>query len=250
MVANPVFENELRKSLVRRKPVHCFAIWAGVMAALIYIAASLPNVNAGLFVQFPHIMLPLIAPAFAAGAFAKEHEQRTWQDLMLTKLTTRQLLVGKFFASYLPLLALLFSLSLPVLVGLIETAAPKPIYGYYEYQTYFSVSSEDVIPAFIGLFLKCLLQAAFYVSLAMVCSHYCSKARTALAVSYVSLALYSALAYSVVTSIESPLHGFTGIRSPSNSALGAGEIMHLLTCGILTAGAWVLLSVGLKFNQE
>src|ERR1043165_7309921 len=131
MIANPVFGNELRKSLVRRKPLHCLAIWAGVMAALTYIAVSLPNVNAGIYVQFPQIMLPIIAPSFAAGAFAKEHEQRTWQDLMLTNLTTRELLMGKFFAAYLPIVALLLSLAVPVLIGLLQTAAPPDPYAYY-----------------------------------------------------------------------------------------------------------------------
>src|SRR5258708_176950 len=107
MIFNPFFLNELRERFVWAKPPPCFAIWAGGMAVLTYIAVSLPGVNAGIYLQFPQIMLPIIAPAFAAGAFAKEHEQRTWQDLMLTNLTTRELLFGKFFASYLPMLALL-----------------------------------------------------------------------------------------------------------------------------------------------
>src|SRR5258706_7240197 len=200
MIANPVFGNELRKSLVRRKPLQCFAIWAGVMAALTYIAVSLPGVNAGIYVKFRKIMLPIIAPAFAAGAFAKEHEQRTWQDLMLTNLTTRELLFGKFFASYLPMFILLMSLSAPVLFGMMQTAEPDPQYQYYQKQ-YLQVTSTEIFPVFYSLLLKCLLQAAFYVSVAMVCSHYCSKARTALAVSYVSLALYAMFAYAVITSI-------------------------------------------------
>jgi ABC-type transport system involved in multi-copper enzyme maturation permease subunit len=228
--------------------MQCFAIWASVMAALTYVAVSLPDLNAGIFVQFPQIMLPIIAPAFAAGAFAKEHEQRTWQDLMLTNLTTRELLFGKFFASYVPMMLLLISLAMPVLFGMLQTAAPTLVYRYTP--DYFGATSDQIFPVFSGLMLKCFLQAAFYVSVAMVCSHYCSKARTALAVCYVSLALYAMFAYAVVTSIESPLHGFIGRRTPSYFTLNAGEQMHLLTCGILTVGAWVLLSVGLKFNQE
>jgi ABC-type transport system involved in multi-copper enzyme maturation permease subunit len=249
MIANPVFGNELRKSLVRRKPLQCFAIWAGVMAALMYVAVSLPALNAGIFIQFPHIMLPIIAPAFAAGAFAKEHEQRTWQDLMLTRLTTRELLFGKFFACYLPILALLFTLAAPVLFGMMQTAGMSDPYAYGSY-SYFQVTSEQVVPVFTSLLLKCLLQGAFYVSMAMVCSHYCSKARQALAVSYVSLALYAVLAYYVVYSIDASVHGWFRVGSIASYTLQAGEQMHLLTCGILTVGAWVLLSVGLKFNQE
>src|SRR5437868_6039841 len=130
MIANPVFGNELRKSLVRRKPLQCFAIWAAVMAALTYVAVSLPGVNAGIYVQFPQIMLPIIAPAFAAGAFAKEHEQRTWQDLMLTRLTAGEILSGKFLACFIPTIATIIVLMPPFALILIMssiTLAQAPV---------------------------------------------------------------------------------------------------------------------------
>lgn len=255
-LSNPVLGNELRKSLLRRKPVLCFGGWAAVMTALTLVAVNLPAINAGLYAQFPNIVLPLVAPAFAAGAFAKEHEQHTWQDLMLTRLTSRELLFGKFLASYLCVVVVLLSISAPVLYGMTANAISAPPYtfitpysSYTQYSTgIYHYSDTQVIPAFCSLALKCLLQAAFYVSVAMVCSHYCSRARQALVICYVSLGLYAMFSWFLISSLLPVGMGFQ-ILNLSDLAISAGEQMHLLTCAILTIGSWVLLSVGLKFRQ-
>ncbi len=253
MINNPVFGNELRKSLFRRKPVQCWAVWAGGFGALVWIASSLPTTNSDIFIWFPQIMLPIIAPAFAAGAFAKEREQRTWQDLCLTRLTTREILFGKFWAAYLPVVIVLCTLLPPVILGLFwakSTEIARDNGGIY----YRGMSAVEAMSFFdpwrvaVPMLFNCILQATFYVSFAMVCSHYCRKARVALGVSYVALAVYAIFGYIVVSAIDNPI-GAMYLRR-STMAVDAGARMHLLTCGVLTIGAWVLLSVGLRFDPE
>ncbi len=63
MPGNPVFGNELRKTLIRRKSLLCFSIWAGGQVALFWILAELPDLNAQIFSQFPLILLPIYALA-------------------------------------------------------------------------------------------------------------------------------------------------------------------------------------------
>src|SRR5205085_6744943 len=62
------------------------------------------------FWRGPDLLLPFLAPMFAASAFAKEHEQRTWQDVLLTRLSGGEILRGKFFACFVPTLAALIVL--------------------------------------------------------------------------------------------------------------------------------------------
>lgn len=260
MLSNPVFGNEMRKSLFRRKPVLCWGMWGGGVAIVVWIVNVLPSVNPGLFERFPHIMLPLVAPAFAAGAFAREREQRTWQDLMLTPLTTRQLLFGKFFAAYLPVLAVLFTFLPAVILGYVNSISSESARVFAPQTTYYTPYSVWRQPSggvnYAGLVgsmaLRCILHAAFYVSVALVCSHYCGKVRVALAVCYVSLGIYAILLLLTFGSLE-PSYGYTGLLGSvgrSDFVLNAIEQMHLWTCLVITIGSWVLLSVGLRVQAE
>lgn len=192
-----------------------------------------------LFLWFPHIVLPVLTPPFAAGAFAKEKEQRTWQDLFLTTLTTQQILMGKFLAAYFPILVVLATLLTPVTIGYmlnVEAVSLTKMPG---------MATPDFGAEAIVLGLKCVLQTVFYVLLAFVCSHYCKTARVALGTCYVSLAVYAILTYMLINSIDS-----SSAAAMSDLKVGVGETMHLLTCGILAVGFWVLLSVGLRFRAE
>lgn len=260
MIANPVFGNELRKSLVRRKPIHCFAVWAAGFAFLVWLSCTITAGNPDLFYWFPHILLPVVAPGFAAGAFAKEREQRTWQDLFLTRLTTREILFGKFWAAYLPVVVVLLTLIPPVMLGYYLSALTNSGYSYSPYSSVTVMGSSvrtmlaqgNPWPIALPMIWKCTLQAAFYVVIVMVCSHYCRKARVALAVSYVAMVIYAIFAYIMISSIDTlgnPSNVLLS-RAASPLAVDAGEKMHLLTCAISTAGAFLLLSVGLRFDPE
>src|SRR5579859_3908974 len=99
MDLNPVFVNELRQSPLRRKPLQGFLLWAGLTGVLMWLSQFSPGGYAPAVV--PLVALPLIVPAFAAGTFAKEYEQQTWQDLYLTRLSNFQVVIGKFGAALL-----------------------------------------------------------------------------------------------------------------------------------------------------
>ena len=102
------------------------------------------------------------------------------------------------------------------------------------------------------LVLKSALQAPFYVTVALVCSHYCNRARVALTVCYISLVTYAFAAITLFGMLDT---GFTsqgswGVVVNRSWTLGYVETLHLLTCAIVTIGFWVLLSVGIRFEQE
>src|SRR4051812_33810378 len=116
MTINPVFVNELRQSVFRRRGAQ---VTAGLALFSVLIAAlggtdSLRNI----VVYAPLVFLPLIVPAIASGAFAKEYEQQTWMDLYLTSLTNAQLVWGKFGAYLLQVSVALLTLT-PALILLL-----------------------------------------------------------------------------------------------------------------------------------
>ena len=183
---NPVLVNDLRKSLFRRKPVHAVALMAVAILVLVFgVSLLIPSTGSwGLreypFWRFPDILLPLLAPAFAAGAFAKEHEQRTWQDVLLTRLTGSEILVGKFFASILPTLVAMTVLFPPlglllIIQGIDWAMEPGPwmlLWGF-----------------------KTLVSASFYVTVALVVSYHSPNARVSLVVNYCTLAAFALFNY-------------------------------------------------------
>ncbi len=68
-----------------------------------------------------------LVPPLAAGAITQEREQQTWNALLLSRLTAREIVIGKFVAALLPtlvILAIFFPLALlAAAVGDIPIAA-------------------------------------------------------------------------------------------------------------------------------
>ncbi|HZT43248.1 MAG TPA: hypothetical protein VFA07_13850 [Chthonomonadaceae bacterium] len=192
---NPVLINDLRKSLFRRKPVLAVALMALAILLLtlgmtvVFPVGSRTTVDGAPLWRFVDLALPIVAPAFAAGAFAREYEQRTWQDVLLTRLSTQQILGGKFFACLLPMMATLIVLFPPFALLLIiqnVTWAMEP--GLW----------------IVALGVKFLLSATFYLAVALVCSYHCANFRTALTVGYVTLAAYLLFNYALWTYLLVP----------------------------------------------
>jgi ABC-type transport system involved in multi-copper enzyme maturation permease subunit len=185
-MVNAVLVNDLRKSLFRRKPVAAVALMAVAILILTFaVAGFLPVGSAWQLRQMPiwyflDMALPLVAPAFAAGAFAKEHEQSTWQDVILTRLTAREILSGKFFACLIPTLAVLIVLFPPFAMMLILQNVDWAM---------------EPGPWMLIVGLKFLVSATFYLALVMVCSYHSTRTRTALVVGYVLLGVYVLLNY-------------------------------------------------------
>ena len=192
MTANPVFVNDMRRNFFRRRPVHAVAIMAGMILVLtlgLPIITNLVDMATGralglgrslpLF-RLPEIALAVIVPAFTAGSFAKEKEQRTWFEVLMTPLKSGEILIGKFFAALVPTLATLIVLMPPLVMGYIIS---NMSWGM------------EPGPWMFAVVLKLLANAVFYVSLVMLSSYFCSNARIALVVSYVTLAIYGGVNY-------------------------------------------------------
>ena len=185
-MTNPVLVNDLRRSWFRRRPVHAVALMAILILVLTLfmpLAFSMlfgwSTYTAPLW-RFPDVALPVIAPAFAAGSFAKEHELRTWPDILLTRLSAGQIVAGKFFSSFIPTVAMIVVLFPPFALILILSNvqwAQEP--GFW----------------MVAIALRFLVASIFYLAVSLVCSYHSSNARASLVVGYVVLALYGVISY-------------------------------------------------------
>ncbi|HZT42737.1 MAG TPA: hypothetical protein VFA07_11280 [Chthonomonadaceae bacterium] len=249
MNLNPVFVNEMRQSIFRRKPFLAVLLWILAVVVLQWIAqAVMPGPYS--LSWAPILALPLIAPVFTAGAFAKEYEQQTWQDLYLTRLSNAQVVLGKFCAS--ALLVWLVALSfvpptwfLMAQQGKLEGLLPDKWTGM---DWWFATGWWMIVLAF-----KLLLSGSLYVLLAMVCSRYSHNRRMALVWSYIALFLYGLLGTIVWTTIGMQAYQSSRILSGSpNPALDDAlapsfmQGVHLIFCSVVGVGSLVLLWVSLS----
>jgi hypothetical protein len=255
---NPVFVNELRQSPLRRKPLQAFLLWVGLTALLMWLSQFSPGGYAPAVV--PLVALPLVVPAFAAGTFAKEYEQQTWQELTLTRLTNLQVVLGKFAAALLLSMATALSL-LPAMI-LMEYRQHQPVMFPLS-GTYAGFVSPMQVPGFTldpGAVLvavwKLGLSAGLYVMLAMTCSRYSSNRRTALVWSYIALSLYVLMGAAIWTTTGQVVDRNTAYLSgngysptaPMTDLVAPGFMggIHLIFCSVLGLGTLVLLWVSLS----
>lgn len=187
-MANPVLVNDLRRSLFRRRPVlavFCMAIAIFVLTILATFSGQEELRNLSRYIpvwNVPDLMLPIIVPAFASGSFAREHEQRTWDDVLLTMLGGWEIIRGKFLACLLP-----------TIVAIIVMFPPFAMLLMLQGVTW----SLDIGPWVLIVLIKFLISAFFYISLVMLFSYFCKNGRTALVASYVLLACYAFASYVV-----------------------------------------------------
>ena len=201
MTLNPVFINDMRRNWFRRRPIHATAAMAilililtlgmPVIAELIkmFTGGMQSNANSIPLWRYAELALPVIVPAFTAGAFAREREQRTWFEILLTPLKPGEILRGKFFAALVPTLATIVVLIPPMLMGMIMSGTNWGM---------------DAGPWMLIVGFKILANAVFYVSLVLFSSYFCSNARVSLVVSYVVLTAYGVINYFVWT-VMAPL---------------------------------------------
>jgi len=218
-MTNPVLVNDLRKSWFRRRPVQTAALMAIIILVLtLFVGAGISSVfgftsNTHPFWRFPDLLLPVVAPAFAAGAFAKEHEQRTWQDLLLTRLSAGEIVFGKFFACLFPTIAVVIVLMPPFAMILILSSvqwAQEP--GLW----------------MVAVALRFLVLAVFYLSVGLVCSYHSTDARTSLVVGYVVLALYGIVSFFVWRTVIFTTT-YTFYQNGSGQSFSEGQTNGLLT---------------------
>ncbi len=257
---NPVFVNELRQNMFRRKPLLALGLWALATIFLIWLS-QFARMTRYPLAWLPVFALPIIVPPFAAGTFAKEYEQQTWQDLYLTRLTNAQVVIGKFLAALLQVGLIVISfIPAMVLMQMYESIA------YPSFVTYRDVSSGAsalwiFLPGWwmIVLGAKLLLSASLYVLLGMTCSRYSSNRRTAMVWSYIALFLYAlvgTMVWSLVgsdvvnnDSISYSANGsvvYTGSAQGDPLAPGFMEGLHLIFCSVVGIGTFILLWVSMS----
>ncbi len=248
MELNPVFINELRQSPFRRRPAQAILVWGAVAFFLMWMAHSLDAPTPMFWI--PILALPFLVPSFAAGTFAKEYEQQTWQDLFLTNLTNFQVVMGKFWAAMLqtafPLLALLPAL------GLIFARAvtQQPVRNPDETLSLVSTSLPAVCFFMVLFAVKLVLLSGLYVLIGMVCSRYNSNRRGALIWNYVVMFAFTFLG-SMVWQLYA--NGYNSVAVNTNRMmngsflpLGFMEGPHLLFCLVAGGGSCFLLWVSLS----
>jgi ABC-type transport system involved in multi-copper enzyme maturation permease subunit len=139
--------------------------------------------------SLPDLLLPIVVPAFTAGSFAREFEQRTWDDVRLTLLGSWEIIRGKFAACLLPSVVCIIVMFPAFAMLLLVQGVTWAL---------------DFGPWIIIVIVKFLISTFFYVALVMLCSYCCNTGRTALVASYVLLASY-ALANYIVWVVIAPL---------------------------------------------
>jgi len=254
MAVNPVFVNELRQSAFRRRGALFTAalVLAGILLSMLAQLDSLRNI----VVYAPLILLPLLVPAIASGAFAKEYEQQTWMDLYLTRLTNAQVVWGKFGAYFVQVAAALCALAPSLVLILLG-----------DYSRRLSDLQFGIVPLHwqlaavwttLSYMFKLFASACLYIFLAMVCSRYSPNRRAALTWSYIAMGLYSGfgvLVWSLVGSLDYQIHSVDlaptvgdGIASAPIELTTPGfmESFHLIICSIVGLGSFFLLWVSMS----
>lgn len=249
MEQNPVFINELRQSAFRRRPAVTIILWGAAAFLLMWMAhtADAPT----MMFWIPILALPFLVPSFAAGTFAKEYEQQTWQDLFLTNLTNFQVVMGKFWAAMLqtavPLLATVPALGL-ILVRALSTQ-PQPIPGE-ETVTTFSADLPSIVGFMILFAIKLVFLSGLYVLIGMVCSRYSGNRRGALIWNYVAMLLFTLFGTMVwqlyANGYNSVMVNSQRLLASSFLPVGFMEGPHLLFCFVAGGGSCFLLWVSLS----
>jgi len=246
---NPVFINELRQSPYRRRPAQAIVIWGAAAFFLMWMAHSLDAPTPMFWI--PILALPFLVPSFAAGAFAKEYEQQTWQDLFLTNLTNFQVVMGKFWAAMLqtafPLMALVPALGLIFARAVVH----QPFQAGEEVASISNYYSLPAIVFFMSLFAaKLVLLSGLYVLIGMVCSRYSASRRGALIWNYVAMFAFTFLG-SMVWQLYA--NGYNSVAVNTNRMmdgsflpLGFMEGPHLLFCAVAGGGSCFLLWISLS----
>lgn len=194
---NPVLRRELRARLKPRvlrgnKPLQ-YGVYA-LCAAIVYcyargllLMARNPKSDArDLFELLMYGMLfliALLAPALSATAISQEREQQTWEILAVTRLTSQQVMVGKWLGRQL-IVGIGFLIVLPFFLGS-------------------AVRSELGIREFALVVLYLLLCTNFFTAIGLMCSFKAKRTPTATASALVLTALIGIGTYVVNAILES-----------------------------------------------
>lgn len=200
---NPMVRKELWQRMREPRAWWIFTLYLAALGAIVAFAyfsqvesLFLPNLQevrgaqVGVSIFFSLVfgqltLLLLLAPAFSAGSFTIEKEQRTLSGLLTSLLTAAQIWMGKFIAAMLYLTLLLFS-SLPVLSLAFAFGGVRP--------------KDVLIATGMSLFvLACLCSVGLY------CSSYFRRSVHATAACYgiiIALTVLTAVIFAIEQSLK------------------------------------------------
>lgn len=184
---NAIWMREMRQSArLGRTPWILFAVTlatALLMSAIGGIAASKNSSPASLgsalfqvFFSIGFFVVVVVGPAVAANSIASEREGKTWEAVLLTGLTPKDIARGKFFAAYTTI-ALYIVMLAPV-------GALSFLFG--------GVTALEVVVAFLFLFILAGLSVAFGLAV----SSFMSSLRGAIVVTLILAICIGPAAYS------------------------------------------------------
>lgn len=254
MWENPVFVKEIRcKFRGRLHPKILFAIGIFILLTVVWAywetISLLNTLGPGRSAEdlwwaaftLQSVIVWIIAPGIAANAISQEREQLTWEMLLCSPLSPREIILGKFAARSLPLLALL-------LVFL-------PFMGY---SFLLSTLKPSQMIAGLGLLVA---WAFFHCSAGLYASWSSRHTRVATAVAYLialapilgPVAVTSALSTAAATWLDSPIWWLSPLRAGQalfnlRSEAGSAEVLafHFSVYAVLGASFLARMILGLR----
>jgi ABC-type transport system involved in multi-copper enzyme maturation permease subunit len=162
---NAIWMREMRQSArLGRTPWVLFALTLTIALLMCSIGglaaadhASPARLGGALFQVFfsiAYLVVVIVGPAVAANGIASEREGRTWEAVLLTGLTQKEVARGKFLAAYT-------TIALYIVV-LAPVGALSFLFG--------GVTATEVIVAFVFLFLMAALAVAFGLAVSSLMS--------------------------------------------------------------------------------
>jgi len=229
---NPVVTKELRSRMRGSRAYWVLFIYLSILAVTLFLSYlswwNSHNANAmsgGSAVSFTAgrtffmtlfavqaVLISLIMPALTSGAISIEREQRTFELLRSTTLSTRSIVLGKLFSS-LSFVCLLLTASLPLIsiCFLLGGVSPQQVGVTY---------------------LLLLLNAVVYGAVALAWSAGTGSTATATAMSYGSLFLYFCVTapFAIVAVMRGAMRGGQQLSlsalNPVGSIVGADTEMY------------------------
>ena len=144
MLSNPVLHKEMMRMRMRQgKPVRIAILTAAALgiAYFYWVSASYlltkENYRSShdvwtLTVIAQFLLIGLLTPSATANAISQEREQQTWEMLLQTRLTGKQIIFGKLLARLAPSLAIIL-LGLPVTTFCVLIGPQHLRYSNYSY---------------------------------------------------------------------------------------------------------------------
>ncbi|MEM8944613.1 MAG: ABC transporter permease subunit [Planctomycetota bacterium] len=172
---NPVLQRELVTNLRMTRGFVLLFAYVALLGLLVYTAwpedqkldmvqstKAKPLVNLLFFGQY--LLVSLMTPSFAAGAFTGEKERKSYEMLMASPVKPGAIVLGKLAASLVPLLQLMIG-SLPIVMLCLPLGGVHP---------------SEVAAAYLAMICSIVL----FAMLCLWCSSYFLRTSSALAVSY------------------------------------------------------------------